>query len=124
MNPRSGVASDADDRGARLYCSSQTCGPFVVLLKSLCPLPIAGVLRVCVRRRPDDRRPQGAAARVREDRQANVSKGLAWGCASLTEVPAVNQGILHQVLCPQKVKAGFPAATQCPHVGRLGQGRR
>lgn len=113
VKPWSGDTREAGDRGKSLYCSLQNCVPFSALVKNLWPLPITGVLCVCVRWCPDDRRPQGATARVGEDCQANVRKGLALGCASITEVPACNQSIFHKVFFPPpKVKAGFPTATQ------------
>lgn len=93
-----------------------------ILVKSLWPLPITGVLCVCVRWCPDDRRPQRAAAWAGEDCQANVRKGLALGCASITAVPAHNQNISHEVLCPHKAKAGFSMAMQCPDLSRRGLG--
>lgn len=77
--PWSGDASETDDIGTCLNCSLQKCASFAVLVKSLWPLPITGVLCVCIRWCPDDRCPQGATAGVGEDCQANVRKGLALG---------------------------------------------
>lgn len=53
MKPWSWDASEADDIGTCLCCLLQNYVPLQVLVKSLWPLPITGVLCVCIRWCPD-----------------------------------------------------------------------